>query len=110
MSQLEAWERRPAPVLTLLAALSLLLLVVEAAFDMKLPLVRGIDYATWAVFAADFLRLPLPRGNPSGKTPAMTSGMGCAGRKGVATHGAQSAPALGAPGNAAGISSSSMRP
>jgi hypothetical protein len=80
-----------------------LLLVVEAAFDMKSPLVRGIDYATWAAFAADFLRLPLPRGNPSGKTPAMTSGMGCAGRKGVATHVLNQPPSLGAPGNAAGI-------
>jgi voltage-gated potassium channel len=59
MSRLEAWERRTAPVLTVLAALSLVLLVVEAALDLQSPLVRSLDYVTWAVFAGYLTRLYL---------------------------------------------------
>jgi hypothetical protein len=33
--------------------MSLVLLVVEAAFDIDSPLVRGVDYVTWALFAGD---------------------------------------------------------
>jgi voltage-gated potassium channel len=55
MSRLAAWERRTAPVLTVLAALSLVLLVVESALDLQSPVVRAVDYVTWAVFAADYV-------------------------------------------------------
>jgi voltage-gated potassium channel len=55
MSRLKAWERRTAPVLTVLAALSLILLVIEAALDADSPLVRAVDYLTWALFAIDYV-------------------------------------------------------
>jgi voltage-gated potassium channel len=55
MSQLEVWERRTPPVLTILAAVSLVLLVIESALDLNSPLVRDVDYLTWVVFAGDYL-------------------------------------------------------
>jgi hypothetical protein len=61
LSRHEAWERRTAPVLTVLAALSLVLLVVESALDLHSSLVRAVDYVTWAVFAGDYLTPGLSR-------------------------------------------------
>jgi voltage-gated potassium channel len=54
MSRLERWERRTGPSLTGLAVVALVSLIVEAAWDMQTPVVRVIDYVTWAAFATDY--------------------------------------------------------
>jgi voltage-gated potassium channel len=54
MSRLEKWERRTAPVLTVLAAAALIALVLEAALNTRTLAGAVVDYTAWAVFAADY--------------------------------------------------------
>jgi voltage-gated potassium channel len=54
MSGLDRWERRTAPVLTVLAVIALVSLVVEAALNLRTGIAQVIDYVTWAVFAFDY--------------------------------------------------------
>lgn len=54
MSDLSRWERRTAPILTLLASASLVTLVLQAALNVQTLTGTVIDYTTWAVFAVDY--------------------------------------------------------
>jgi hypothetical protein len=54
MSRLEQWERRTAPLLTALAAVALIALVLEAAFDARTIVGSAVEYIAWALFTGDY--------------------------------------------------------
>ena len=55
MSRLSAWEHHTRPWLTGLALLSLLILVLDAAWPTTGEVLRVVELLAWAVFAADYL-------------------------------------------------------